>query len=125
LYRPRLGPTSPPSWSVISAGSLYFSAADLAHGRELWTLDVTSDRPILVRDIRPGAMSSNATHLTFFKGALYFAANDGISGVELWTSDGTAAGTTMVKDIRAGSTSSRPAELAAVGDTLYFAANDG
>ena len=58
----------------------------------------------LVRDINPGAGSSNPGELV--AGSLFFTTDDGTSGVELWKSDGTASGTKLVKDIFPGPASS-------------------
>jgi len=54
----------------------------------------------LVRDINPGASSSDPGAQAGWQaaagGRLYFSAGDGVHGTELWRSDGTAAGTTEV-----------------------------
>ena len=106
-------------------GSLYFSAKDDTHGRELWKSDGTAAGTVVVKDIRPGSEGSLPRGLTDVGGTLYFSAGDGTHGGELWRSDGTATGTVMVKDIWAGSRGSHPSGLTDVGGTLYFAADDG
>ncbi|MEZ2249407.1 ELWxxDGT repeat protein, partial [Microcoleus sp.] len=77
-----------------------------------------------LKDINPGANSSNPQNLTNVNGTLYFNASDPTNGTELWKSDGTAAGTVLVKDINPGTNSSFPSNLTNVNGTLYFIAND-
>ena len=77
----------------------------------------------MVRDIAPGAMSSNPSALAVFGGRLYFSAFDPAHGRELWVSDGTRSGTTRVKDIFPGATSSDAADLVSAAGRLFFAAS--
>jgi len=86
---------------------------------------------LLVKDIRPGSISSSisggssfATQLTDINGTAFFVANDGAHGNELWKSDGTTAGTVLVKDIDP-TFSSSPQNLTNVNGALFFTANDG
>ena len=79
--------------------------------------------PYRVRDIAPGASSSDPRYLTAVGNTLFFVANDGSNGIELWKTDGTT--TTRVADINPGAFSSNPKYLTAVGNTLFFVANDG
>ncbi len=83
----------------------------------------------VVRNIVPGAGSSNPTHLTTARGAvprdtLFFSASDTGAGRELWTSDGTAAGTVRVRNINPGVADSDPEDLTDVDGTLFFTATD-
>ena len=77
----------------------YFSATDAEHGEELWVTDGTPAGTRIVKDIYPGATSSDVVWLARFNDKVVFSADDGESGAELWISDGTEAGTFMVMDI--------------------------
>jgi ELWxxDGT repeat protein len=81
---------------------------------------------VLVKDIYPGAVSSEPKNLTALDGILYFEAL-GVNGRELWRSDGTDAGTVEVNDIRPGSGNSFSfySSLLRVGSRIVFPANDG
>ncbi|MDC0712000.1 quinoprotein [Stigmatella sp. ncwal1] len=114
---------------VAGNGILFFTADDGAHGRELWKShgfgDATGPGAFLVKDLRPGASTSNPRRLTMAGSQLFFTADDGVHGRELWVSDGTPAGTRMVKDIWPGAYGASPDQLLAFGPLVYFAANDG
>ena len=83
---------SSPGQIVEVGATVFFSASDNVHGRELWKTDGTAAGTALVKDINPGGGSSYPEYLTDFNGTLFFTANDGVHGTELWKSDGTAAG---------------------------------
>jgi ELWxxDGT repeat protein len=109
-------------------GTLYFSAEDGIHGRELWRSDGTEAGTLIVKDLVPGALGSSPWNPTDVGGTLYFTAYDDKHGRELWRSNGTGAGTAMVKDIWPGGgfdESSNPSQLTDMGGTLYFVADDG
>jgi len=83
-----------------------------------------------VRDIFPGAETSNPNRFTPLGNKLFFDANDSKHGEELWKARSTrpnAAGhTTLVKDILPGRVGSGPdVDPASVsGEKLFFAATD-
>jgi ELWxxDGT repeat protein len=103
-------------------GRVYFVATTSQTGAELWTTDGTSAGTYLVRDIRPGAESSNIENMVTDGTRLYFGADDGEHGWELWTSDGTPDGTSMVMDMVPNRGSARPSYLAMMGGRVYFKA---
>jgi ELWxxDGT repeat protein len=105
--------------------TVYFGADDGRHGYELWRSNGTARGTRMVKDIRPGPLSSQVFSLTDVGGTLFFTADDGVHGSELWRSDGTARGTDMVKDINPGLVGSGGFWLTAVGRTLYLFAYDG
>jgi ELWxxDGT repeat protein len=113
-------------------GTLFFTADDGVHGRELWTSDGTRAGTVMVKDIYPGKSgtydSGAPALLTGSGGHLFFTADDGVHGRELWTSDGTRSGTVMVKDIYPGIGGYYDgviSSLTDLGGTLFFAADDG
>ena len=94
-------PASRPSGFAGVGGTLFFTADDGIHGRELWKSDGTKAGTVLVKDIDPDDDDGygRPRSLTGVGGTLFFTADDGIHGRELWKSDGTKAGTVLVKDI--------------------------
>src|SRR4051812_30613932 len=54
--------------------TLYFTANDGVHGRELWRTDGTVATTSLVKDVNPGSASSSLHYLTQLNGVLYFGA---------------------------------------------------
>jgi ELWxxDGT repeat protein len=116
---------STPSQLTDAGGTLFFVAAEVGSGAELWKSDGTAGGTQLVKDINPGSAPSGVSGLTVVGGNVYFRANDGVNGVELWRSDGTSAGTQLVDDLHSGPGGSHPSALADVDGVLYFAADNG
>jgi ELWxxDGT repeat protein len=107
-------------------GTLYFTATEGDHGRELWRTDGTAAGTKLVADIYSGRKGSRPDQLAGHAGTLFFTAVDRRGkGGELWRSSGKPSGTRMVKDINPGSEGSLPAGLASAGPRLFFVADDG
>jgi len=128
--------SEPANLTVFDVGGasgplLFFTATDGKTGTELWASNGTGAGTFLVKDVNPGAKSSNPANLTVFGNLLFFSASNGRDGIELWYSNGTSDGTTMVKDINPGKKSSSPDNLfvfnvrGASGPLLFFAADDG
>ena len=79
-------------------GTLYFTADDGVHGRELWRSDGTLAGTERLTDINPGGDSLAAARLSVVGDHLYFRGDDdGATGVELWQaySDVTPPETTI------------------------------
>lgn len=86
------------------------------------TVAATAQAPQLLKDIFPGAASSNPYFFTPSDDSLlWFTADDGVYGTEIWRSNGTESGTFMVKDIVQGF--SFPTHLTAASGRLYFNLN--
>jgi ELWxxDGT repeat protein len=121
--------SSYPAYLTNVNGTLFFTATDRTHGRELWRSNGAAAGTIMIKDINPSTMlfqnGSYPKYLTNVNDTLFFQANDGVHGAELWRSNGAAAGTVMVKDINPGSGSSSPSYLTNVRGELFFQANDG
>jgi RNA polymerase sigma factor (sigma-70 family) len=123
--------SSNPSGLVNVNGTLFFSADDGEHGRELWKCTRTPNGPVtaLVRDVNRGQGDSNPIFLTDVNGTLFFLANDGVRGHQLWKSDGTEAGTVLVKYVPPGpdhiSFAPSGKNLVVAGKLLFFVAWDG
>jgi ELWxxDGT repeat protein len=82
---------------VTVGDTVYFSAEDPVHGRELWKSDGTPEGTMLVKDMGIGAGGSDPQELTDADDGehLFFAA-DTTGSHELWISDGTPEGTHLV-----------------------------
>ena len=108
--------------------TLFFTANNGRHGRELWKSDGTPAGTVRVADIFAGRGSSHPQHLTSVGDTVYFTADDGVRGRELWKSDGTVAGTVLVKDVTPGIDSvfdrmdeaQEPFGMVAMRGTLFF-----
>jgi ELWxxDGT repeat protein len=93
---------SDPLYLTVVGGTLFFSAVDPTHGRELWKSDGTPTGTALVKDINPELEGWGPDFLIGVNGTLFFSADDFYHGRELWKSDGTLSGTVLVKDIDPG-----------------------
>lgn len=113
--------TEYPMFTAIN-GILYFTANDGLHGRELWKTNGTPEGTVLVKDIMPGAQSSDLNYLTAVAGVLCFRADDGVHGYELWASTGEEICTNIVTDMYPGTQNAMPQNLTEVNQVLYYSA---
>ncbi|MDH5750923.1 MAG: hypothetical protein OEZ59_00720, partial [Deltaproteobacteria bacterium] len=88
--------------------NFYFFGNDNVTGWELWKTDGTEAGTSLVKDINPGAGSSEEAMYEFNQvgNTLFFRAYEATNWNEPWISDGTEAGTQMLMDINPGPVSS-------------------
>jgi len=105
-------------------GTLFFTADDGIHYRELWKSDGTAAGTVMVKDINTD-LWSDPSSLTNINGTLYFKADDGVHGRNLWKSDGTATGTVMIKNTNITDILSNSRNLTEVNGTLFFISDDG
>jgi ELWxxDGT repeat protein len=130
------GATTPRSHLLTNVnGTLYFVAADIANGNELWRINAMGNAEI-VEDVvaggglAPGSSDSYPRLLTNINGTLYFRAENVADGDELWRVNGSGSAE-LVEDvvptggINPGSYGSAPSNLTNFNGTLYFQANDG
>ncbi len=105
---------------------LYFSANDGIHGNELWRSDGTAGGTYLVKDLLPGAVSSNPHEIIVANNKLFFVTQSYISySFELWTSDGTPGGTVLLKELyRNGPGIGSAYNLTNVSGKVYFFLSD-
>ena len=116
---------SKPRNIVEHNNKLYFSATDDVYGRELWSLNLATNKANIIKDIKPGNHGGlENSNLVFVNDILFFLANDGVNGNELWRSDGTENGTYMIKNINSSSGSSID-NMISYNGKLIFSADDG
>lgn len=108
--------TSPVSSSPLNFlngnGTLFFTADDGIHGRELWQSDGTEAGTTLVKNLDDSADDSSPNGLVYYNNVVFFATSAG-----LWKSDGTEAGTTLVSSQINGSSLLYPTIW---NDILFF-----
>jgi ELWxxDGT repeat protein len=121
---PGTSPQSP--YGAVGVGNVaYFtSGPDSPGGSEPWVTDGTPAGTHVLKEIRTGALSSNASGYTLFNGRVYFSADDGVKGAELWSSDGTTEGTQLFLDIYSGVGASKPGNFRVLNGVMYFTAAD-
>jgi len=103
-------------------GITYFSGNDAGNGKELWRTDGTASGTYMIKDISPGAASSDPANFAILNDEVYFSAENEAYGRELWKTDGTEAGTMLVVDINPGASPSLPMYLTNFNGLLLFRA---
>jgi ELWxxDGT repeat protein len=101
-------------------GTVFFSATDGLHGRELWRTTGQVNPTQLLKDINPNG-DANPANFCNVNGTVFFTANDG-NGIALWKTDGTTAGTVFVKNVFSGAADDQIAQLTACNGKLFFTA---
>lgn len=113
-----------PSRFTVFNGKVYFSANDGygtgQHGTELWVTDGTESGTKMLKDIRPGIISSEPSFFAPMGGKLYFNSYSNTDGNDLWVTDGTTAGTKLVKSIGGAGSDSKIGYIVGMGSELYF-----
>lgn len=124
---PTLPDSSLPKDLTVAGARMFFTADAGGFGRELWQTDGTPQGTSLVKDISPGAASSDLGQFTVVGNLLFFTRaipvvtqNSSTYSYELWRSDGTANGTFALK-----SQSDQFGDLTSINGTLFFDAANG
>jgi ELWxxDGT repeat protein len=117
----------PNDYDLFSNGSfLLFNARTTTNGVELYKSDGTAAGTALLKDINPGAPTSDAGGFFKYNNIVLFTAKTATNGIELWKTNGTTAGTIMVKDINAGAGNSITiAFFYLFNGKAYFTADNG
>ena len=104
-------------FDFVSAGAtMFFTADDNVHGRELWKSDGTEAGTFLVKDVN--SIYGNFAEVgAALNGIVYFTTWPEIDNYDLWRSDGTESGTWQVKSLGPGMGTFG---LFAGSDRLYF-----
>ena len=98
-------PSSAPKSLTVIGDTLYFSAEDGIHGRELWALG-WNQLTRLVADIEPGPGSSCPDKFHNAGGHVLFTAMTSAQGYEPWLYDPTNDKARLLRDMVAGPASS-------------------
>ncbi len=116
----RLIGNNPPAGGSIgeSVGGFYYYPGSSGSGLELWRTDGTTTE--LVKDIYPGATSSNPRNFVPLNGKMFFIARDPITTLmQVFTTDGTPAGTQRVTSLFIANDNGLQ-QLTAFNNELYF-----
>ena len=108
-----------PRGMTTVGNTVYFSADDVVHGRELWKTTGTDASTVLVKDITING-SSNPANFCNVNGTVFFTVTTDDNEHQLWKTDGTASGTRFVSDIWLLDESSSFAQLTACNGKLFF-----
>jgi ELWxxDGT repeat protein len=111
---------------IVMDGKLYFVAATVAEGNELWVSDGTDAGTQLVKDIIPGGTGSNPTNLTVYQHHIYFTATNATGDRQVFQTDGTTTGTVAVAPTGGAANAIDSATFTGFtiyNGSLYYAAN--
>lgn len=108
-----------PRGMTTVGNTVYFSADDVVHGRELWKTTGTDASTVLVKDISING-SSNPANFCNVNGTVFFTVNTDNGGHQLWKTDGTPSGTQFVYDLFLAGESGSFAQLTACNGKLFF-----
>ncbi len=108
-----------PRGMTTVGNTVYFSADDAVHGRELWKTTGTDASTVLVKDISING-SSNPANFCNVNGTVFFTVTTVNNGHQLWKTNGTASGTRFVSDILLGGQDGSFARLTACNGKLFF-----
>ena len=113
-------PLKKPDNYVVLGDRVLFTAWESSSGRELWVSDGSVVGTKLLRDVRPGPLSSDARPIVSFSDRVWISYDNKLATQETWVSDGTVAGTSKVFDNPANASWSR----ATVVDGGYYFQSD-
>ena len=103
--------------SIVAAGSrVFFAATDKVHSRELWSTDGTVAGTTMIKDIRPGTLSSSLYNVMNADGDLFVVQDSYPEQLHRIRNGVTTTTYLDTIEYRGGSL--------AVGDDLYFLAGD-
>lgn len=80
----------------VDGNTMYFAAFNAAGGKELWKSDGTPVGTYMVKDIKPGTGSSQASGFSKIANTTLFIAQSVGLESKLWKTDGTLAGTEQI-----------------------------
>jgi ELWxxDGT repeat protein len=111
---------------AVSLGDklLVLNTKDAEHGMELWVHESPQPGIRLLKDIQPGAESSDPGQYISWKGKAIFQARTTEQGMEPWITDGTLEGTFQLGDLYPGSDGSAPYGFVDAGERVFFRAHD-
>jgi len=125
------GDGSDPRLFTTIGSKVFFYATSPEFGREPFVTDGTDAGTIVLKDINPGAPSSDSGNSNDFPrpivadGFLYFRADNGVHGRQIWRTDGTPAGTVLLlsSDTSTHNENFSPEDPALINRQIIFRGN--